>query len=191
MPLPEFDGQPTLCGETLTLRPTRSEDWDVLFAVASDPQIWAKHPAWDRFKEAVFRDYFAEGLASGGSLTVIDQRTDRVIGATRFVPFPDLGEVEIGWTFLSRDYWGGVANRQMKRLMLAHALISFPRAVFRVGESNVISRRAMEKIGGRLTDRTETIVRGGAPITHVIYEIDRAGFAAGPLARPINAAPSA
>jgi RimJ/RimL family protein N-acetyltransferase len=180
-----FDGQPTLEGDTITLRPTRAEDWDALYAVASDPEIWAKHPAWDRYQEPVFRDYFNEALASRGALTVIDKASGRVIGGSRFVAFPDQDEVEIGWTFLSRDYWGGAVNRQMKRLMLTHALASFPRVVFRVGATNVISRRAMEKIGGRLTDRVEDIVRGGKPIRHVIYEIDRDGFASGPLSAAV------
>ncbi|CAM3029971.1 N-acetylglutamate synthase [Sphingomonas antarctica] len=152
-----------------------------MFAVASDPQIWAKHPAWDRFKEPVFRAYFDDALASRGGLTVVDKASGRVIGASRYAAFPELDEVEIGWTFLSRDFWGGAVNRQMKRLMLAYALVAFPRVVFRVGENNVISCRAMEKIGGRLTDRTESIVRGGKPVVHVLYEIDRTGFTAGPL----------
>jgi RimJ/RimL family protein N-acetyltransferase len=157
------------------------EDWGALFAVAQDPKIWAKHPAWDRYQEPVFRDYFKDALASRGSLTVIDRQTSRVIGASRYAPFSEAGEVEIGWTFLSRDYWGGAVNRAMKRLMLAHALSHFPRAVFRVGEDNIISRRAMEKIGGLLTERVEDIVRGGRPIRHVIYEIDRESFNNGPL----------
>jgi RimJ/RimL family protein N-acetyltransferase len=176
-----FNGQPTLEGDTIRLRPTAAEDWDALYAVARDPQIWAKHPAWDRYQEPVFRAYFEDALASRGALTVIDKASGRVIGGSRFVAFPELDEVEIGWTFLSRDFWGGAVNRQMKRLMLGHALASFPRAVFRVGETNVISRRAMEKIGGRMTDRVEDIVRGGKPIRHVIYEIDRENFANGPL----------
>lgn len=181
MPPAEFDGQPTLEGDTILLRPTRAEDWDALYAVASDPQLWAKHPAWDRYKEPVFRDYFDGALASRGSLTIVAKAGGRIIGASRYAPFPDRDEVEIGWTFLARDCWGGAVNREMKRLMLAHALAHFPRALFRVGEDNVISRRAMEKIGGRLTDRTEAIVRGGVSITHVIYEIDRDSFARGPL----------
>ncbi len=69
----------------------------------------------------------------------------------------------------------------MKRLMLAHALESVERVVFRVGETNLRSRRAMEKIGGRLTDRTERLDGPNGPIVHVVYEIDRESFANGPL----------
>jgi RimJ/RimL family protein N-acetyltransferase len=71
----------------------------------------------------------------------------------------------------------------MKRAMLAHALASVERVSFRVGETNGRSRRAMEKIGGRLTDRVDINELPAGPVRHVIYEIDRAGFANGPLSR--------
>ncbi len=47
-----FDLQPVLKGEILELRPLRAEDFDDLFAVASDPLIWEQHPASDRFTQA-------------------------------------------------------------------------------------------------------------------------------------------
>jgi N-acetyltransferase len=43
-----FDLQPNLKGELIELRPLTSEDWDDLFAVASDPLIWEQHPESDR-----------------------------------------------------------------------------------------------------------------------------------------------
>ena len=53
--------------------------------------------------------------------------------------------------------------------------------VFRVGATNGRSRAAMEKIGGRLTDQHEVTRLGEREIVHVIYEITRESFAAGPL----------
>ena len=94
------------------------------------------------------------------------------------------GSVEVGWTFLARSHWGGSWNREMKRLMLAHALAHVERVDFRVGETNLRSRRAMEKIGGRLSQRDEVIDMAGRQVRHVIYEIDRESFASGPLSRP-------
>src|SRR6187551_3484931 len=35
-----FELQPTLRGKLVTLRPLTTDDWDELFAVASDPLIW-------------------------------------------------------------------------------------------------------------------------------------------------------
>jgi RimJ/RimL family protein N-acetyltransferase len=183
MSRPELDRQPTLEGERLLLRPLRAQDWDALFAVASDPLIWEIHPANDRWQEPVFRAYFEDALAQGGALAVIDKADGRMIGSSRFqnLDQADGGSVEIGWTFLARSHWGGSYNAEMKRLMLSHALASVARVVFRVGETNLRSRGAMEKIGGRLTDRIDITDLPAGPARHVIYEIDRASFAAGPL----------
>jgi RimJ/RimL family protein N-acetyltransferase len=175
--------QPVLEGERLLLRPLCPDDWDALYAVASDPLIWEVHPAHDRWQEPVFRAYFADALDKGGALVVIDKASGTIIGSSRMQGHDpaDGGSVEIGWTFLARSHWGGETNREMKRLMLSHALRFVERAIFRVGETNGRSRRAMEKIGGRLTGETEVEMRAGQPSVHVIYEITRESFALGPL----------
>ncbi|MBX9897901.1 MAG: GNAT family N-acetyltransferase [Qipengyuania sp.] len=182
-----MDRQPTLEDERLLLRPLRPDDWGALWTIASDRELWAVHPANDRWREPVFREFFADALAQGGALAAIEKSTGRVIGSSRFQEYEPAnasghgGSVEIGWTFLARDHWGGGYNAEMKRLMLAHALASVERAVFVVGEDNVVSRRAMEKIGGHLTGERRVKMRAGRPLDHVIFEIDRAGFARGPL----------
>lgn len=143
-----FDLQPHLKGELIELRPLKPNDWDELFAVASDPLIWEQHPERDRYKEDVFRVFFKEALDSGGAFVIIDRKTQRIIGSTRFYGFdPKKSEIEIGWTFLARRYWGGRYNAEMKRLLLNHAFRFVESVVFFVGEDNVRSQRAMEKIG--------------------------------------------
>ena len=144
-----FDLQPTLTGELVELRPLRPDDWDALFAAASDPLIWEQHPDSDRYKARVFRRYFEGALDSGGAFAVIDRRTGRIIGSTRFHAYDEAGsEIEIGWTFLTRECWGGAWNGEMKRLLLDHAFKFVERVVFLVGPTNYRSQRAMEKIGG-------------------------------------------
>ena len=179
-----MDRQPTLEGPTLLLRPLREADWQALYAVASDPLVWELHPASNRWQEDVFRAYFADALAQGGALAVIDRHSGRIIGSSRMQAYDPAGggSVEIGCTFLGRDHWGGETNREMKRLMLAHALRFVERVDFRVGENNLRSRRAMEKIGGRLSGRDGGIVDTvSGPARHVVYEITRQSFAEGPL----------
>lgn len=180
-----MDRQPTLEGERLLLRPLTAEDWDSLWGIAADRELWAVHPAHDRWQEPVFRKFFDDALERGGALVVIDKASGRVMGSSQFQDLDPAGggSVEIGWTFLAREHWGCGANAELKRLMLSHALASVERARFVVGEHNVISRRAMEKIGGRLTDETRNMSRAGEVQRHVIYEIDRASFASGPLSR--------
>ena len=176
--------QPVLEGERLLLRPLRESDWDALYAVAADRELWAVHPSHDRWQEPVFREFFADALAKGGALAVLHKDTDEIIGSSRFQGYDpaDGGMVEIGWTFLARRHWGTGLNAEMKRLMLEHAFRFVDRVLFRVGADNLISRKAMTKIGGRLTGETWVEDRVGRPIEHVLFEIDRESFAAGPLA---------
>jgi RimJ/RimL family protein N-acetyltransferase len=144
-----FDRQPTLRGELLELRPLRPDDFDALFAVASDPLIWEQHPERDRYQESVFRAFFAEALSSGGALVATDRASGAIIGSSRYHGYdPDERVVEIGWTFLARPYWGGRYNGEMKKLMLDHAFPWVSRVVFVIGPHNRRSQRAVEKIGG-------------------------------------------
>ncbi len=148
LPVP-FEYQPVLKGDLVELRPLRAEDFDDLYAVASDPLIWEQHPANNRWEEVVFKGFFQDALDSGGALIVIDTRTQRVIGSSRFHGYDESkSEIEIGWTFLARAYWGGRYNGEMKRLMLRHAFQFVGSVVFLVGPQNLRSQKAMEKIGG-------------------------------------------
>jgi RimJ/RimL family protein N-acetyltransferase len=178
-----MDRQPILEGERPLLRPLVLDDWDALYVVASDRQLWARHPSHNRWQERVFRAFFDDALEKGGALAIIEKATGRLIGSSRFQNFDpaDGGVVEIGWTFLARDRWGTGLNGEAKRLMLAHAFKSVERVVFSVGADNAISRRAMTKIGGRLTGETWLAERAGVPVEHVRFEITRADFERGPL----------
>ena len=167
-----FDLQPHLVGDLLELRPLRPDDWDDLFLAGSDPLIWEGHPAHDRYKAEAFRAYFREALDSRGALVALDRKSGRVIGSSRYFWYgPEQNELEIGWTFLTRASWGGEYNREMKRLMLDHAFQSVERVIFLIATTNRRSRRALEKIGGRLTDRIETRTIRGSDLEHVVYEI--------------------
>jgi N-acetyltransferase len=183
--MPALDRQPTLAGTLVALRPTCIDDWAAHWAIAADRLLWEVHPAWDRYKEPVFRAYFDANLASGGSMTIIDRAAGAVIGASRYWEVdPEHQSVEIGATYLARSHWGSGINLEVKRLMIAHALDTVLAVEFRVGAGNVRSRRALEKIGAHLTDRTDISVMAGVPTEHVIYAIDREDFARGPLSRP-------
>jgi len=142
-----FDLQPDLKGEFIELRPLTPGDWKDLYAVASDPLIWEQHPESDRYKEEVFKVFFKDALESGGAFVIIDRKTQHIIGSTRFYGYdPEKSEIEIGWTFLARKYWGGRFNAEMKRLLLNHAFKFVENVVFFVGEDNVRSQKAMEKV---------------------------------------------
>lgn len=166
--------QPHLVGELVELRPLRPEDWNDLFAVASDPLIWEQHPAQDRYREHIFREFFAEALASGGALVAVDRHTQKIIGSSRYFGYdPEKKEIEIGWTFLARSHWGGLYNGEMKRLMLDHAFQFVDSVVFLVGPGNVRSQKAVEKIGGVVIDRRSKRGVDGAIVEHLVFQIKK------------------
>ena len=170
--------QPHLWGNLVELRPLQPEDWGELFAVASDPLIWEQHPASDRYREDVFREFFDGALRCGGGFVVIDKSTGKVIGSTRYYAYdPQKREVEIGWTFLDRSHWGGRFNGEMKRLMLDHAFQFVDTVIFLVGSTNVRSQKAVERIGAVKTGQREANLNGRI-VEHWIYE----------LAKPVSAA---
>ena len=169
-----FDLQPHLVGDLLELRPLLAADWEGLFAAAADPMIWRLHPSHDRYKEDVFREYFLQALASEGSLVAVDRKTQKIIGSSRYFWYgPEPSELEIGWTFLARSHWGGNYNGEMKRLMLNHAFTFVSSVIFLVGTTNLRSRKAVEKIGGVLTDRREKRTLHGNVVEHVVYQIHK------------------
>ena len=170
-----FEFQPTLKGKLLELRPLRAEDFEELYAVASDPLIWEQHPQKERYKSEVFQDFFREAMESRGAVVAIDLKDKRVIGSSRFHGYnEEQSEVEIGWTFLARSHWGGAYNGEMKQLMLTHAFRFVNNVIFVIGPENFRSQKAVEKIGGvRLNARSDPRDRG-----NVVYQITASTFQA-------------
>ena len=167
-----FDLQPHLKGELIELCPLKRADWKELFAVASDSLIWEQHPERDRYREDVFRIFFEEALECGGAFVVIDPKTQHIIGSTRFYGYdPEKSQIEIGWTFLARKYWGGRYNAEMKRLLLNHAFRFVESVVFFVGENNVRSQKAMEKIGATKVGMATRTYGNHPPARNVEYVI--------------------
>ena len=170
-----FDFQPTLIGPRVTIRPIAREDWQEMFAAASDPEIWTLHPASDRYKEPVFRKFFDGAIASGSGFAFVERESGKIIGSSRYHAYnPALSEIEIGWTFLARAYWGGSYNREVKRLMLEHAFKFVDTVAFWVGDTNWRSQAAMEKIGGVRRPGPHTRPPDHAP--HVVFEIRKPDF---------------
>ncbi len=140
--------QPTLENELVLLRPLKSDDYDGLYQVASDPLLWEQHPSFDRYKPEVFKLFFEEALVSGNSFVVIDKKTHTIIGSSRYYDFDlENGLVKIGYSFLDRNYWGGNYNFAHKKLLLDYAFQFVDRVIFEIGETNFRSQKGTGKLG--------------------------------------------
>jgi RimJ/RimL family protein N-acetyltransferase len=166
--------QPTLEDDLILIRPLRQKDYESLYEVSNDPLLWEQHPAFDRYKRNVFTELFEDAMASKGALIVIDKATNTVIGSSRYKLVENVATaVEIGWTFLSRKYWGGKYNRAMKKLMIDHALQNVEDVILYIGKENIRSWKAAEKIGANKIVEPEYQIFAKKDKDDWIYRINR------------------
>ena len=165
--------QPTLENELVLLRPLIKKDLEELFFVASDKRIWEQHFAKERAERNGFEKFFKDSLVSKGALVIIDKSSREIIGSSRYYPvtdFPD--KIEIGWSFLSPEYWGGTYNRSFKSLMVNHALDFVNDVLFFVRQDNIRSQKAMKNIGGKIVDHVNENIDPKHP-DNLIFSISK------------------
>ena len=136
---------------------TEEDHFEALYDVACDPNIWTQHPASDRWKRPVFYEFFQLALQNeSGCFTIADSRTSKVIGSTRFYAHDPLDvSVRLGYTFLARQYWGTGANQLIKRALLDYSFQYVESVYFDIGEFNLRSIKATEKLGAVFWQKAE------------------------------------
>ncbi|MEM8939906.1 MAG: GNAT family protein [Bacteroidota bacterium] len=148
--------------------------------LSSDSDIWTWYSAdlsnpddlenWmmNRLKESEEGDKM--------SYAVLKKDSGSIIGSTSYGHI-DWKEkcIEIGWTWLGKDYIGAGINSHMKFLMLRHAfeVMQIERLELRTDKENIRSRKAMEKIGAKHdgTLRNHRVTQGNRRRDTVIYSI--------------------
>ena len=146
--------QPKLENDLVLVRPLHIDDFEKLYAVAKDPKIWELHQNPDRYQLPIFKQFFKDAIASKGAFAIIDKATNTIIGSSRYrLAEKSTQAVEIGWTFLSKSYWGGVYNKSFKSLLIHHAFQYFDYILFHVDQNNFRSQKAVKKIGGVLIEK--------------------------------------
>lgn len=172
-----FNLQPLLENNLLLLRPLQGDDFEALFMVASDPLIWEQHPAKERATKEGFTIFFNDAMVSKAAFVVIDKKSGDIIGTSRYNPVPEIhNAIEIGWTFIARSYWGGFYNQSMKKLMMDYAFQFVDNILFFVNEKNTRSRKAVEKIQGKLITELEGKIIDPRSPFGVIYKISKKDF---------------
>lgn len=166
--------QPTLENELIKIIPLKKEDFKKLYETASDPLIWEQHPESNRYKRDIFEKFFSDALNSGGAFLVLDNKSDEVIGSSRYYDFDEKKRtIAIGYTFLARKYWGGIYNHSMKSLMLNYAFKFVNTVIFHIGENNIRSQKATEKLGAIMAGRVNTVNSTGDEIVRFEYQISK------------------
>ncbi len=145
----------TLEGRYVILEPLAERHARDLFAVMQDEDV-CRYLAWPPPKAldetlALIRQ--AEGLMTRRESIVLAQiwkATGCAIGSTRLLDVrPADRQVEIGSTFLGRDYWRTAANTESKFLFLRHCFetLGCVRVALKTDGRNVRSQEAIERLG--------------------------------------------
>lgn len=145
----KFNLQPEILENTQVIMiPLKETDFEMLYEVASDPEIWEQHPAKDRYQKEVFQLFFDGAIASKSAFLVYDSATEELIGSTRYYDFDsENSKIAIGFTFLAKKYWGGNHNKAMKQLLIDYAFKHVDTIAFHIGDTNIRSQKAVSKIG--------------------------------------------
>ncbi len=173
-----FNIQPThLQNQHVKLVPLQETDFEELYSVASDELIWEQHPNKLRYQKEIFKNYFQGAIESKGAFFIREATTNEPIGSTRFYDFDEAANsVLIGYTFISRKFWGNGYNSALKKLMLDYAFQYVDKVLFHIGAFNYRSQKAIEKIGAIKIDEFEVEYYGEDSKLNYIYQINKSDF---------------
>lgn len=169
-----FSIQTKLENEKTILYPLQDKDFDVLYAVASDPKIWEQHPNKNRWQKDVFKTFFDGALQSKGAFLIVDKATGNVIGSTRFYDYNEKEDsIFIGYTFYGVDSWGKGINRLVKETMLDYIFQFVSKVHFHIGAENIRSQIAISRIGAEKIAEQEVAYFGEPSRLNHVYEIKK------------------
>lgn len=173
-PQENFSLQPVLENEKIILLPLKEEDFESLYALASDPKVWEQHPNKDRWKKEVFQNFFEGAMQSGGAFKIVDKTSNEVMGSTRFYDYDGVeSKIFIGYTFYGRTYWGTGINPAVKKMMLDYAFQFVSKVQFHIGATNTRSQIAIGRIGAVKIAEEEVTYFGETPKFNFVYEISQ------------------
>lgn len=144
----------SLENDHVLLRPVEPADRAGLHAQAMDPAIWRYFVTLVE-TDADFDAFFDLALAdqeAGRRITfcIVDKPTGRAAGSMSMFNMAELdGRLEIGWSWLGREFQGQGINRWAKYLMMEHAFerMGAERVEFKTDALNTQARHGLLNIG--------------------------------------------
>src|SRR5262245_2069805 len=142
-------------GNSVRIEPLDAKHAEGLFAIGQDEQIWRYllRPKLESVVDA--QGFVAKALqvaATGSQLpfAIVDRKNNRVAGSTRYLDIRCSDRaIEIGSTWLGRDFQRTAINTECKYLLLRHAFeeLGAVRVTLKTDSRNERSQRAIERLG--------------------------------------------
>lgn len=166
--------------EFVRLKPMGLEDVDGILAVARYNEIWNYLPISIETKEDVVK-YIESSLQAKQKGTeypfvIIDPKTNHIIGSTKLMDiFSNHKRGEIGFTWLTPEYWRTAINTNCKHLLLSYCFeeLGWNRVQIKTDHENLRSQKAIERIGAKKEGvlRNHMIRKDGTKRHTVMYSI--------------------
>lgn len=143
-----------LQNQIVTLKPMEIDDIDEIFSVACYKEIWTHMSIAVEQKEDVINYVNAalQAKETGAEFpfVILDSKTNRIIGSTRLMDIhKNHKRGEIGFTWLTPDYWRTAINTNCKYLLLTYCfeILGWHRVQIKTDHENFRSQKAIERIG--------------------------------------------
>ena len=160
-----IDKKLVLENERVKLRPLSEEDFPSLMPLANDPSLWT-YFTYDLSIPEEFNEWARPALKGERlQFLVWDKNVNQVVGSTAFGNYSERDErIEIGWTWLGREFHGTGINQAMKLLMLKYSFetLKLKRVEIKTDVLNIPARKALLKFGAV----EEGILRSHTLLTH-------------------------
>ena len=136
--------------ERVLLRPMSREDFPHLQKLSSDPTMWFYFThdlsVSEEFEQWAAGHFSEERL----QFIVIEKASGQIAGSTGFGNFfPRDARIEIGWTWLGKEFHGTGINPAMKKLMLDYCFstLGLKRVEIKTDVLNIPARKALKQLG--------------------------------------------
>ncbi|WP_373493825.1 GNAT family N-acetyltransferase [Aquiflexum sp.] len=162
--------------EIILLRPIEENDLHELLSLTSEADMWRFYThdlsCLDGIREWAKPAIDKERL----QFVIIDKDSRQTVGASAFGNISERdSRLEIGWTWLGKEFQGTGINHQVKKLMLTHCfeVLDLERVEFKTDVLNLQARKSLKNIGaieeGVL--RSHTLMTKGRRRDTIYYSI--------------------
>lgn len=146
----------TLQTNKVILRPVEENDFGTFLSLAQDEDAWnyftlnlADKDHLRKWMDMAFADRAAN---TRRPFTIIEKTSNIIAGSMSMgnISMHDL-RLEIGWSWLGKNFRGTDVNRHAKYCMMKYAFdeLNFERVEFKTDVLNVRARNGLKKIGGK------------------------------------------
>jgi RimJ/RimL family protein N-acetyltransferase len=166
--------------DKILLRPLISDDYISFEKLTIDKSMWNYFTSDLSVKEELY-EWIVDALNDMKNhtrlaFTIIDKTSRQPIGSTSFGNISSRDKrIEIGWTWICKEYQGTGVNNQIKYLMIKYVfeVLRYERVEIKTDVLNTSARKALRRIGAKEEGvlRSHTLMSHGRRRDTIYYSI--------------------